>query len=486
LIESTLVVIVPRTLDAEEHGRIDHSGPYSREDLVAALRWLGDLGGSISPVEVTASTLPPVTRPPLPKLRSADLQTLAMTSDVQAADPDPELYLQDPQLEAPEVSVIARRHLGLHRSVVAAALMACPPRQHELAPVGMGKTLERIEREVRDGAWVVRVDEGSLGALPLTRAGDLRNGDILVVPDGARICTAGVVGLGEASGSPEPLHDVLEEAPPGAARDHVVALPLAEVSPITVADPILGTRDSRRAIARVLELAGMTELATRMRRHRRLSELELTWCGGDDDDETGLLAIRDMSHRAEQVTLVAPDKLVEVNEHQLAVERRVAGVLQALRVRPDEIPGEALLLAARTHDEGKRHPRFQRRMGAIDVPLAKPRPGHIPDRGDGWRHEQLSAAFAADASGGDPLVVTLVAAHHGRGRPLFDRDGDDLLDGWLDCPEPVRCWVTRLFGPTGEYERLRADEQEHHIVHRLAWLEALLRCADMQVSREGG
>jgi CRISPR-associated endonuclease/helicase Cas3 len=143
------------------------------------------------------------------------------------------------------------------------------------------------------------------------------------------------------------------------------------------------------------------------------------------------------------------------------------------------------VLAARTHDDGKRHPRFQRRMGAGEIALAKPAPGHRPDRGDGWRHEQLSAAYAAAASEGDALVVALVGAHHGAGRPLFDRRAEELLDGWSECPEDVRAWVDRLFGPLGRYELLRERAQRELGVHGLAWLEALLRCADMQISREG-
>ena len=119
-------------------------------------------------------------------------------------------------------------------------------------------------------------------------------------------------------------------------------------------------------------------------------------------------------------------------------------------------------------------------------PLAKPKPGHSPDRGDGWRHEQLSAAFAADASGFDPVVTTLTAAHHGHGQPLFDRDAGALLGNWDACPPNVRATAERLFGPAGEYEEMRERLLRRLGVHRLAYLEALLRCADMQVSREGG
>jgi CRISPR-associated endonuclease/helicase Cas3 len=147
---------------------------------------------------------------------------------------------------------------------------------------------------------------------------------------------------------------------------------------------------------------------------------------------------------------------------------------------------EPLESAARLHDEGKRHPRFQGRMGAQDgdEPLAKPRPGHVPDRGDGWRHEQLSAAVAW-AKSGEPLTTVLVAAHHGTGRPLFDRGARDLLDGWADDAAVVRS-AMELFGSAGSYEQLREDVESELGVHGLGYLEALLRCADSQVSREGG
>jgi len=69
---------------------------------------------------------------------------------------------------------------------------------------------------------------------------------------------------------------------------------------------------------------------------------------------------------------------------------------------------------------------------------------------------------------------------------MFDRGDDDLVDGWAECPDEVREWAARLFGALGSYELRRARLQRRLGVHRLALLEALLRCADMQVSREGG
>lgn len=482
---STLAVVVPQNLGGEDGGTMARSGPYDADELMVAGRWLGRLEGSISPEAVAASALPLPERPTLPKLRAADLETLAMTADDQAADPDLELYLEDPQTELAYVGMIARRHLDLAESVVRAALVACPPRAHEIARVRLGKTVKLIEEAIRDDAWVVRVRSGDVDAVRLAEAEPLRADDTLVVPHGAPICTAGVVGIREGKGAAGTLDDVLPEAPPGASRDQVVALDVSDIEAIVIEDRVLGSRASRSALAGVVDRAGDNELAMRLRRHPRLSEIELTWCGGTGEEATGLLVVRDMRARAEQLVRVAGTQPVTVEDHQAAVERRLGALLDALMVEDIEVPTAQLLLAARTHDEGKRHPRFQRRMGADDIPLAKPRPGHVPDRGDGWRHEQLSAAFAADVGGGDALVVTLVAGHHGRGRPLFDRGALDLLDGWAECPAAVQTWVAQLFGGSGRYELLRAQTQRRLGVHRLAWLEALLRCADMQVSREG-
>jgi CRISPR-associated endonuclease/helicase Cas3 len=487
--DSTLTVITIPGLSELDPEKAPGSGPYDSEDLIAGARWLEKLGGSISPRAVAAAGLPERPRPPLPALRAIDLETLELTSEIQSADPDPELYLEDPRQAAPEIGIAARRHLELEPEVVSAMLTACPPRAHEIASMSLAssKELDRILEVVHPTGWVVRAADGDLAAVRLQDRTRLLPGDTLVVPDGAPICTAGIVGLGSAKRVGEPMRDVLADVPPDVAHDEIVPLAAPELDRILALDPALGSRSARNELASVLDMASYSALADRLRRHRRLSELELRWCGGAGA-ETGLLVVSDMRFRAVQSPAFAPDSLVTLDHHQAAVEQRLIAVLDALALVLLGDERSALLHAARCHDEGKRHPRFQRRMGAFDgdPPLAKPRPGHRPDQGDGWRHEQLSTAWAAHRSDADPLVVSLVGAHHGRGRALFDRGAADLLDGWTDCPPEIEAYVHELFGAFGRYELLRAAARRRYGGHRLAWLEALLRCADMQVSREGG
>ncbi len=479
--ESRFVVLAPEDLDDGASG-----SPYTVDELAAAEGWLRKLGTDISPEAVAHHTLPPVERPVLPALRAPDLETLALSSDLLAADPDVELYLQEPGDVSPEVQVAARMHLGLEDEVVQAALLACPPRSHEVATLRLGAQLQRVAQQAlaySGGAWVLRFCDGMLQAERLTDVGDLAPRDTLVVGHGAPVCTAGILGLVPGLGTPGPLDDVLAEAPAGAPEDHVVPLPAADVAPLLMTDPLLDRRASRLMLAELLAAEGHVSLAARMKGHRRLSSLAVQWCGGED--AVGLLVVRDRGRSADVTLAAANEEPVRVDDHQAAVARRLSRILEVLAPDGLGVAAEALTRAAELHDQGKLHPRFQRRMGAGEVPLAKPLPGHVPDAGDGWRHEQLSAAYAAAAYDGDPLIVALIGAHHGRGRALFDRDDASLIEGWAGCPPEVAEWTRRLYGSFGTYELLRDRVQRELGAPRLAYLEALLRCADMQVSKEG-
>jgi CRISPR-associated endonuclease/helicase Cas3 len=139
-----------------------------------------------------------------------------------------------------------------------------------------------------------------------------------------------------------------------------------------------------------------------------------------------------------------------------------------------------LVIAARLHDEGKRAPRWQLAFNAPDDKhYAKTKGPLIQARLGGYRHEFGSLPSAAQDSEFQSLpkdlqdlVLHLIAAHHGRARPVIGIEGcDDAPPSVLEVrARDVALRFARLqkqWGPWG-----------------LAWWEALLRAADQQASRD--
>jgi CRISPR-associated endonuclease/helicase Cas3 len=149
---------------------------------------------------------------------------------------------------------------------------------------------------------------------------------------------------------------------------------------------------------------------------------------------------------------------------------------------PPGIP-EAVVLAAKLHDHGKKRQRFQITLGNPDYPtvlLAKSgrRGARLPET---FRHELASVLDAQD----DPalaglaeelkdLVLHLIAAHHGRARPHFDRD--EVFD-----PDRPSMDAEAL---AMETPRRFARLQRRYGRWGLAYLESLLRAADWAASAE--
>ena len=192
---------------------------------------------------------------------------------------------------------------------------------------------------------------------------------------------------------------------------------------------------------------------------------------------------------------------VTLRQHLSGVGKRAADYARRLGLS-DAIQSD-LKLAAQLHDLGKVDSRFQQQMigndlvqqAMIDEPLAKSLPAARPASGK-WppvRHEIMSVAMVQSNSevltgAHDPdLVLHLVGTHHGFARPLppikkddcpeilcFDYKGipmeasTDLVDGPLALEMADRFW--RLI--------------ERYGYHGLAWLEAILRLADIQQSAE--
>lgn len=170
-------------------------------------------------------------------------------------------------------------------------------------------------------------------------------------------------------------------------------------------------------------------------------------------------------------------------QHTSYIEGYAASIAKALKL--DSELAKALATAARWHDQGKDRPIWQRFAcnANIAVPLAKSiRYLHGRALG-GYRHEfgslldaqtdeALRKEYASKSELLD-LILHLVAAHHGWARPHFEPNGWDnsrtTRDNEQTAAEVMRRfgWLQHRFGRWG-----------------LAWMESLLRCADIAASKQ--
>ncbi|MGH9969291.1 MAG: type I-G CRISPR-associated helicase/endonuclease Cas3g [Pyrinomonadaceae bacterium] len=143
---------------------------------------------------------------------------------------------------------------------------------------------------------------------------------------------------------------------------------------------------------------------------------------------------------------------------------------------------EAVVAAARWHDRGKDRRRWQRAIFNNDPTLVFAKSGQ---RGMDWRRlggyrHEFGSLLDAGRNGEvlslqeADLVLHLIAAHHGRARPHFDPDGWDMERYKTSENEEAAYEAMRRYG------RL----QQRFGRWSLAWLESLVRCADVIASRQ--
>jgi CRISPR-associated endonuclease/helicase Cas3 len=160
----------------------------------------------------------------------------------------------------------------------------------------------------------------------------------------------------------------------------------------------------------------------------------------------------------------------------------------------------ALRIAGAHHDDGKADRRFQiTRLGTKGDgdPLAKSEPGKttravqehqalggLPSR---WRHEQRSVVDGwtdvhAELAVDHELALRLIGTSHGHGRSGFPHSSAELAGA--DDPADWLSLAAELFDAGGWDELIEATHIRYG-VWGCAYLEAVLRAADCQVSREG-
>ncbi|MFI9325860.1 type I-U CRISPR-associated helicase/endonuclease Cas3 [Kitasatospora aureofaciens] len=206
-------------------------------------------------------------------------------------------------------------------------------------------------------------------------------------------------------------------------------------------------------------------------------------------------------------------RTVTLKHHHQTVGERARDYARAVGL-PDDLV-DAIVLAARAHDCGKDHPRFQCMLCSGDRLLAESLPEPLAKSGmdptdrtarrraarlANWskdlRHEALSAAAVQAWLATNPtvargldhdLVTHLVAAHHGYARPMLPAFAD---------PEPVlvECTMPDDTTTTVSSTVIGTDwngPRRFHALNRrygfwgLALLETVLRLADIACSEEG-
>ena len=180
----------------------------------------------------------------------------------------------------------------------------------------------------------------------------------------------------------------------------------------------------------------------------------------------------DPSDEDSRSVLSAPQSL---HEHASQVAEHARALVQRLGLPADE--AEALVTAARLHDDGKAAERWQNAMNAPrddGRPYAKTRGGGNPRLLEGYRHEfgSLLKAEAQDLPDDTrDLILHLIAAHHGNARPTISPAG-------CEAGPP-----SALESKAGDAALRFARLQKRYGPWGLAWREAILRAADQSASR---
>ena len=480
---------------------------------------------------------------PAPALLLSHLDRLAQTSPMPDADVSVDAFLHGFVDVDSDISIVWRADLALLADVallpgvegVAAAeamvdaVTAAPPRSGEAVAVPIGAA-RRWLQEVDAGDITDVVGAGELAAARFTRpstatlragvlwrgddskvlaaAEDIRPGDVIVVG-----CDAG--GLAFETWAPTSAGWVGEAVDPDASRaarararrSAVLRAALPDLLGLAVEDLGEGADDLDPAVcADALLALALSRLSTTSHA-RHIDDLRAGGFLQSAAEARGLeaeIAPEDIDTDAATSAFAGAE--VTLRRHLTSVERWARGLGSACRL-PNETVDD-LALAGRIHDLGKIDPRFQRWLAGDGLVggemLAKSK---VPagDRATrqrsrrragypvGERHELFSVALVEDdvslrdVAHDWPLVLHLVASHHGYARPFapgaapsapvsarWELDGH-VFEGSTDHG--------RAHIASGIPDRF-FEVQERYGYYGLAWLETILRLADHRASEQ--
>ena len=504
--DSKVVVIEPASGDLVKKD----APPYKAVDLSNAYAWLEALKDAENPSVNPAAMVknPPVQSSPERLLYQrpewSDLLEFSRTDENPYDEPDLDLWLHDSlETETAMGGVIVRDNLPSNSSAAMEILKTnyFAPHDEETFPANL-KILQEIldyqdEHGVKPRKFLYRQGEISLwqdadqGA---ESSQSLAPGDVLLLDTGSIPFTNQGIAVTQ------------RELP--SKKDELKAVPFPEEIKLYVYEKCADREEDFREYLGLSpeEVAELLDAQSADGKKKRIAS-ELTTEAEDGQEVISWYAeVTNATEKksvegsdiAQELVLAGP---VLLDDHQNDVAERTRQLAENLGLAPEF--SEALELAAKYHDEGKRDLRFQQMLGADLQTDALAKSGHrsvaeayrarsrsaLPR---GWRHEQLSALMVAASPEkvGEhrDLVLRIIGCSHGHGRFSFAHDAGFLLkEGYLPEGtdyEALKEQATRLFN-VGYWDNLMEQTSRTYGPYATAYLEAVERAADAQISREG-
>lgn len=501
--DSKVVVIEPASSDLVKKD----APPYKAIDLSNAYGWLEALNGTENPSVNPAAMVknPPVQSSPERLLYQRpewpDLLEFSRTDENPYDEPDLDLWLHDSlDAETAMGGVIVRDNLPSNTSAAMEILKTgyFAPRDEETFPANL-KILKEIldhqdEHGVKPRKFLYRQGEVSLwqdADQGEESSQTLAPGDVLILDTGSIPFTNQGIAVTQ------------RELP--SKKDELEAVPFPKGIKLYVYEKCANREEDFREylglspeeVAELLDSqasGGQKRIASELSTEAEDGQEVIAWYADVTDDKKSV----EGSDIAQELGLTDP---VLLDDHQNDVAERTRQLAENLGLAPEF--SEALELAAKYHDEGKRDLRFQQMLGADPETGALAKSGRrsvaeayrarsrsaLPK---GWRHEQLSALMVAASPEkvGEhrDLVLRIIGCSHGHGRFSFAHDAGFLLkEGYLPEGldyEALKEQATRLFN-VGYWDNLMEQTSRTYGPYATAYLEAVERAADAQISREG-
>lgn len=505
--DSKVVVIEPASGDSVTKD----APPYKAVDLSNAYAWLEALNGTENPSVNPAAMVknPPVQSSPERLLYQRpewpDLLEFSRTDENPYDEPDLDLWLHDSlDAETAMGGVIVRDNLPSNTSAAMEILKTSyfAPSDRETFPANL-KILQEIldyqdEHGVKPRKFLYR--QGEISLWQDAEHGDENNqalapGDVLLLD------------MGSVPFTNQGIAVTQRELP--STKDKLEAVPFLDDAELYVAELYVYEKcaDREEHFRKYLGLSpeeaaelldsqapdGQKVIASELSTEAEGGQEVIAWYA----EVTGKESVEGSDIAQE----LAPAGPVLLDDHQNDVAERTRQLAENLGLAPEF--SEALELAAKYHDEGKRDLRFQQMLGADPDADALAKSGHrsvaeayrarsrsaLPR---GWRHEQLSALMVAASPEkvGEhrDLVLRIIGCSHGHGRFSFAHDAGFLLkEGYLPEGtdyEALKEQATRLFN-VGYWDNLIEQTSRTYGPYATAYLEAVERAADAQISREG-